>query len=53
MGHDIVEVLKGDETIVVKVGPVEDIIQLVVIKILSQLDGNLLQLVDGNFSLDK
>ena len=43
VGHDVVEIITGDKSIVIKVGFEEHVVELVFREILSQLLGNLLE----------
>jgi hypothetical protein len=51
VGHDVVEVVGSHETIVIEVSLLEDLLDLLVSKVLSEVVGNLLKLVDGQFTL--
>ena len=53
VGEDVVEVISSDETIVIKIGLNEDLLDVLVIEVLSEILGDLLQLVGGDFSLNK
>jgi hypothetical protein len=53
VGEDVVEVVSSDETIIVEVGLNKDLLDLLVIKVLSEVLGDLLELVGGDLSLNK
>ena len=51
VGHDVVEVIGGDKSIIIEISLVEYVVPLVIAHVLSQLLADLLQLVGGDFSL--
>ncbi len=51
VGHDVVEVVGSDETIVVEVGLLEDLLDFLVGQVLSEVVGDFLELVDRQFAL--
>lgn len=53
MGQDVVKVIRSHETIVVKIGLDENLLDFLVIQIFTKILSNLLELVGGDFSLNK
>lgn len=53
VGHDVVEIIASHEAVLVQIGLAEDMIDLILGKVLSQLSCNLLQLVHSDLSLNK
>ena len=51
MGHDVVEVVAGNETVLVEVSLAEHMVDLVLSQVLSQLLSNFLQLVSCYLTL--
>jgi hypothetical protein len=51
VGHDVIEVVAGDETVVVEVSFCEDGVDLFLGEVLSQIMGDLLELVGGDLAL--
>jgi hypothetical protein len=51
VGEDVVEVVGSHETVVVEVGLHEDLLDLLVVEVLSEVLGDLLELVGGDLSL--
>ena len=51
MGHDVVEVLEGDKSIVVKIGSLDHVLDVLVVDVLSNILGDLLELQAGEFTL--
>ena len=52
MSHEIVEIVGSNETIIVKVGLVENMVQLLFCEVFSEILRNFLELVDADFSLN-
>lgn len=53
MGQDVVEVISGNETIVIKIGLDKNLLDFLIVQILSKILGDLLQLVGGDLSLNE
>ena len=53
VGQDVVEVIGGNETIVIKIGLDENLFDFLIVQILSKILGDLLQLVGGDLSLNE
>ena len=53
VGHDVIEVVTGDESIIIEVGFVEYVVPFVVTHVFTELLTDLLQLQSGDFSLHK
>jgi hypothetical protein len=53
VGEDVVEVIGRDETIVVEVSLHEDLLNFLIIQVLSEILGNLLELMGGDLSLNQ
>lgn len=53
VGEDVVEVVGSDESVVIEVGLHEDLLNLLVVEVFSEVLGNLLQLVGGDLALNK
>jgi len=53
VGEDVVEIVSGDETIVIEVGLHEDLLDLLVVEVFSEVLSNLLELVGGDLALNK
>jgi hypothetical protein len=53
VGEDVVEVISSDETIVIKVSLHENLLDFLVIQVLAEVLGNLLELMGGDLSLNK
>ena len=53
VGHDVVKVVTGDESILIEVSFVEYVVPFVVTHVFSELLTDLLQLQSGDFSLHK
>ena len=51
MGHDVVEIVSGNESIIVKISLVEDVVNLVLSQVLTQVLSDLLEFVGSDFSL--
>ncbi len=51
VGEDVVEVVAGDKSVVVEVGLHEDLLDLLVVEVFSEVLGNLLEFVGGDLSL--
>jgi len=51
MSHDVVEVIRGNETILIEIGFAENVIDFIFSQVLSQFLGDFLQLVDGDLAL--
>ena len=51
MSQDVVEVVSGNETIVIKIGLDENFFDFLIVQILSEILGDLLQLMGGDLSL--
>ena len=50
MGHDVVEIVSGHESIIIQIGLGENVLDLVISQVLSQFLGNFLQLKGGESS---
>lgn len=53
VGHDVVKIFGSDEAVVVEVGALEHLLDLLVVEVLAQVLGHLLQLEGGEFALRK
>jgi hypothetical protein len=53
MGEDVVEIVSSHETVIIEVSLHENLLDFLVIKVFSKILGNLLELVGGDFSLNK
>ena len=51
MGHDVVEVITGDETIIIEIGLVEHIVPFVFGEVLAQFVTDFLEFVDSDLAL--
>lgn len=52
MGHDVVEIVSSNETILIKISLAENVVKLFFGKILSKISGDLLQLVNSDLTLN-
>jgi hypothetical protein len=52
VGEDVVEVITGNKTVVIEVGLHEDLLNLLVVEVLSEVLGNFLEFVGGDLSLN-
>ncbi len=53
MGHNVVEVVGSHEAVLVKVSLAENMVDLILSKILAQLLGHFLQLMHRNLALNR
>ena len=53
VGEDVVEVVSSHKTVVIEVSLHEDLLDFLIIELLSEVLGNLLEFVGGDFSLNK
>ena len=53
VGHDVVEVITSHKSIFIEVSFVENMVPFVVTEVFTEFLANLLQLVDGNLSLNR
>lgn len=51
MREDVVEVISCNETIVIKIRLHEDLLDLLIVEVLSEILGHLLELVGGDLAL--
>jgi len=51
VGHDVVEIVSSHETIIIKIGLNEDLIQILIVQILTQIMSDFLQLSNTDLSL--
>ena len=51
MRKDVVEVISGNETIVIEIGFHEDLLDLLVVQVLAEVLGHLLELMGGDLAL--
>ncbi len=51
VGHDVVEVFEGDETVVVEIGSFKHIFDFIVIDVFSNIFGDLFEFKAGEFTL--
>jgi hypothetical protein len=52
VGHDVIEVVLGDESVVVEVGIPEHLVELLLSHILAELFGDLAEVIDGELFLE-
>lgn len=53
MGHDVVEIVRGDKSIIIKISLEEHVVDLVFSQVFSQFLGDLLEFSGGDFALNK
>lgn len=51
VGHDVVEIVSSDESIIVQISLGEDVLNFIISQVLSQFLGDLLQLQSGESTL--
>jgi molybdopterin-binding protein len=51
VGHDVVEIVSGDESIIIQIGLGEDVLNFIISQVLSQFSSDLLQLQSGESTL--
>ena len=51
VGHDVVEVITGDEAVVIEIGLVEHVVPLVLSEVLAQFLADFLELVNSDLAL--
>lgn len=52
VGHDVVEIVSSNETILIKISLAENVVKLFFGKILTKISGDLLQLVNSDLTLN-
>ena len=52
MGHDVVEIVSSNETILIKISLAENVVKFFFGKILTKIGGDLLQLVNSDLTLN-
>ena len=53
VGHDVIEVVSSDKSIIIEVSFVENVVPFIITHVLTQLLTNFFQLQSGDFSLNQ
>jgi hypothetical protein len=53
VGHDVVEIFEGDESIIIQIGSLDHVFDFLIVGVFSDVPGDLLEFEAGEFTLNK